>query len=299
MSQLTVESATDAPPATPIVLGAAGHRNLHPADGAALKQQIGNVLEEFRRAYPHAPVVVMSSLAEGADQLAAETALEHGHKVQAPLPFAADVFRQSTSFDTEEGRLALDRLLAEPGVEAFAVPMPEGTLPSGTSWLTAATDKSDTRMRDIRRACYANAGAFVVQHCHALIALWDGAPADPARPSGTAEYVIYKLQGRAPAYYPWPRSAAFERGPVCAIHARRADASGPATPSAATAQILVPDASQPFTSLPPGTPLARAITAWSRLWRALCGPRSGPAAELWRFQEKCQAIDDANRPEAR
>ena len=62
-------------PAVPIVLGLVGHRDLRPGDRDVLKQRLNEIFRQFRDAYPHTPLVLLSALAEGADQLAAEAAL--------------------------------------------------------------------------------------------------------------------------------------------------------------------------------------------------------------------------------
>ncbi len=62
-------------PAVPIVLGLVGHRDLRPGDRDVLKQRLNAIFQQFRDAYPHTPLVLLSALAEGADQLAAEAAL--------------------------------------------------------------------------------------------------------------------------------------------------------------------------------------------------------------------------------
>src|SRR5439155_9689390 len=63
-------------PAVPIVLGVVGHRDVRPEDREILKQELKKVFQQFRDEYPHTPLVLLSALAEGADQLAAEAALE-------------------------------------------------------------------------------------------------------------------------------------------------------------------------------------------------------------------------------
>ena len=111
-------------PAVPIVLGLVGHRDLRPGDWDVLKQRLNEIFQQFRDAYPHTPLVLLSALAEGADQLAAEAALDSGVFVRAPLPFPPEIYRQSTSFDTDDGRRRLDELLANPRVEWFVVSLP-------------------------------------------------------------------------------------------------------------------------------------------------------------------------------
>jgi hypothetical protein len=298
-----------------MVFGVAGHRDLNAADQDALRQKLAELFRQFQEAYPHSPLVLLSSLAEGADQLAAEVALEHGVLVRAPLPMPADAFRASTSFSSDASRAKLDELLKHPRVESFLTPIPQLMLPAGVDWMSIATS-NDPGLRDLRRTCYANAGGYVVRHSLAFIALWDRAATDPNKPSGTAEYVVFKLEGRAPAHYPWTESEPLgyrgERGPVYAIHTRRAEPKPDAAAiPPAQVEILVPTRHRLFESISPSRPLARRITPLARFLSWLLFPlllivhsmqrglgrRSSreAEAELRQFQETCQAIDDFNR----
>src|SRR4051794_536668 len=84
-------------PAVPIVLGVVGHRDVRAEDRDALKSALTAIFRQFREAYGPTPLVVLSSLAEGADQLAAEAALEvdDGVFVRAPLPFPPETSGRS------------------------------------------------------------------------------------------------------------------------------------------------------------------------------------------------------------
>jgi hypothetical protein len=60
------------------MLGVTGHRDLRPQDVAGLRDAVRGVLRGFRERYPSTRLVVLSSLAEGADRLVAYEALEIG-----------------------------------------------------------------------------------------------------------------------------------------------------------------------------------------------------------------------------
>ena len=311
-------------PAVPIVLGVVGHRNLRRADLPALTASLQAIFTQFRAAYSDTPLVLLSSLAEGADQLAAEVALANGVFVRAPLPFRADIFRASTSFDTDDGRKKLDNLLSDPRVESFVVPLPGTVSHSAIDWLAVASDRTNVDHIERRRQCYANAGGYLVRHCHTLIALWDGREADPKRPSGTAEHVMFKLSGQPPVHYPWTDAAPLgyrgDRGPVCVIHAPR-NSVPPGTlteaQAAGTVDIKLPSDAGGISI--GSQPLARAegpgIRFLQRIWNALglgvlfrhlredlLGKptpeqmaKTRTRAELRQFRETCQAVDDFNR----
>ncbi len=167
---------------SPIVLGVAGYTRLRPGDGPALTQAVERLLAELRASYPTTPLVLVSSLAEGADRICAEAALAAGIEVIAPLPFPVELYaaRGRTPAVQEE----LRRLAAHPGVTAFC--------PGGAADFSALI--ADERRR---RQRYAEVAGFVARHSHALIALWDGEAGAPA--TLTAQLVAYKTQGFSPA----------------------------------------------------------------------------------------------------
>ena len=129
--------------------------------------------------------MLLSSLAQGADQLCATVALEKGLQVIAPLPFPAALYLQSSSFDSDKARLQCEALLKDPRVTAFVTPLPEEEMSSTTLGWARLLEADGTRHR-----CYANAGGYVVLHCHALIALWDGEESGAS--AGTAQMVQFK-----------------------------------------------------------------------------------------------------------
>src|SRR5260370_10150143 len=96
--------------AIPLVLGVVGHRDIKPEHEALLVAALQREIDSFQREYPKSPVIVLTSLAQGADLLAAKAALAAGARVRAPLPMPIAAYRASTSFDTDAAGL---RALAE------------------------------------------------------------------------------------------------------------------------------------------------------------------------------------------
>jgi len=228
------------PPRNPIVLGVVGHVDPRREDLTALKAAFEEILADFRERYPSTPLVVMSSLARGTDQLAAGVALERKDDVRvvATLPFPAEVYAQSTSFRGDDD--ARDRFLnwvSAPAlrgkVRAFLGNRPGEPDPDDLAgWTALMRDEQE------RHACYANAAGSILRHSHALVAFWDDRAS--GRPSGTSEIVACKLRGRAPGLDPWRKRLPLLNldadGPVYVIHTPRcgdvALATGPADPPA-------------------------------------------------------------------
>jgi hypothetical protein len=166
---------TDAP-ADPLVLavGVTGHRNPHPQAMAALRSHVVQAFERLEKAFS-LRLVVLSSLAEGADRLVAEIALERGHKLVAPLPLPAEEYEKD--FADAASRAEFRKLLAR-AESHFTVPLPSGD------------DVTDKAVRD---AAYRRAGILVARDCHLLLALWDGQ--DSGKSGGTWDVVRIKRTG--------------------------------------------------------------------------------------------------------
>jgi hypothetical protein len=167
--------------ATTLTVGVTGHRNLREADLPQLRAQVREFFLDLRTRYPGLPVSVLSSLAEGSDQLVAGVALELEFRVVAPLPLPVDLFRDD--FTTSEARRLFDEQLQ--GVETLELAI-----------LQDASVASITQPGVARDAQYAQAGVFVSSHCHILLALWDGQPSDLT--GGTAQVVSFHLRGDMP-----------------------------------------------------------------------------------------------------
>ena len=59
----------------PLVIGITGHRDLREEDRRGLEEGIRRIFAELRDRYPHTPLILLSSLAEGADRLSLSTAI--------------------------------------------------------------------------------------------------------------------------------------------------------------------------------------------------------------------------------
>ena len=162
----------------PLVFGITGHRDLREQDLPDLHRIIGTIFAEFEATYVNSPLVLLSSLAEGADRLAAQIALEHGIDLIVPLPMELDDYR--TDFETPESRDEFDNLLKQ-AKSVFVAPGVPGMGPA------------DPAEEKTRSWSYARMGRYILHHCHILIALWDGDHAE--KTGGTSQIVRQKLEG--------------------------------------------------------------------------------------------------------
>jgi hypothetical protein len=171
----------------PLIIGVIGHRDLRDEDIGELERRVGDAFDRIASDYLTAdgatPIVVLSSLAEGADQLVARIALDRAAMLVAPLPMPIAEYRkdhQSGSIPDAEGEF--DRLLAR------AIAAPEMPFVDGNTIETIRTDSA-------RRALqYREAGLFIVRHCQILLSLWDGDESD-VRTGGTAEIMRLQREG--------------------------------------------------------------------------------------------------------
>lgn len=145
-------------------LGVTGHRRL--PDDPTLAERIGEAIARARAAWDtaHGPVsglVVVSSLAEGADCLVANLALQQPNtRLLAPLPLPPAEYRRD--FAAPASWAAFTALLAR--AEVVVLP------PAPT-----------------REDAYLAGGLYVAEQSDVLLAVWDGLPA--RGPAGTGAIV--------------------------------------------------------------------------------------------------------------
>lgn len=166
---------------TALVVGVTGHRSLRTSDIPILEHQVRDVLRDLQKRYPRLPLVVVSPLAAGSDQLVARIALEMRIRVIAPLPMPVALYRDD--FPSEDARAEFERQCDQ--VEAHVLPLSRGNSVASISTPGSARDKQ-----------YADAGTFTSNHCHFLLALWDGEPSEQL--GGTAQIVRFHLHGDVP-----------------------------------------------------------------------------------------------------
>ncbi len=156
----------------PIVVGVTGHRNIRSEDYGVLYGAVVSALSDLRAQCPHSEIVMLNSLAEGADLLCAEAAQALSIPLIAALPMEQAEYEHDFS---DGGKDALYRFCGA-ARDCFVVPATERVpeLPD-------------------RDFAYRQAGICVAAHAHILLALWDGKPL-PGNTCGTAETVRFALE---------------------------------------------------------------------------------------------------------
>lgn len=170
----------------PLVIGVTGHRDLREEDRASLKEQVRRIFAELQKRYPNTPLVLLSPLAQGADRLVAQVALEKGIRLVAPLPMSKALYEED--FQSKASRDEFNGLLQQ-AEWYFELPLLQG-----------AQEEEVQQHGLAREQQYAQVGAYIVLHSQILIALWDGRYTDKI--GSTSQIVTFQLQGVPEPYAP-------------------------------------------------------------------------------------------------
>jgi membrane protein YdbS with pleckstrin-like domain len=169
----------DVTPATALVLGVTSHRDLVPEDVPHLRAVLAEAIGGLRAAFPDLSLMLLSPLAEGGDQLAAEVALSFGARLFVPLPMPLELYLQD--FTNNEAAMRLRWLLGQATSVELALAGDIDAMHTPGPW---------------RDRQYLAAGLHVANHCHLMLALWDGS--EEGGTGGTSEIVRYYLGGPLP-----------------------------------------------------------------------------------------------------
>lgn len=154
-----------------IIIGVTGHRDLSNVNIDSFKLIIKQELEKIALKCPNTEIKLLTSLAEGADQLCAEVALELGINIIVPLPMEVNDYVKDFQ---DESLVKFNNLLSK-AERSFVIPCVENN-------------------REINRDYkYRQAGIYIAEHSNCLLALWDGSK-PKENGCGTAEVVDMVLK---------------------------------------------------------------------------------------------------------
>jgi len=182
---ITNESADSVLSPIPLILGVTGHRDLVPEDVPALENLVRRELEQLKSVYPHTPFVLLSPLAEGADQLVARVALGLGMQLVVPLPMEKELYVED--FATPESRHEFEDLLGQ--AEAwYEMPVPPGV-----------TRDQVRQPGPVRDRQYESVGIHIARRSQILLAIMEEMNRPEMRVGGTYHTVMHRL-GIIPEY---------------------------------------------------------------------------------------------------
>ena len=149
-------------------IGVTGHRCLPPDHISFLRSEIQRFYQEIATRHKAESITVLSSLADGADNLCAQLALDAGLQLVIPLPMNALDYRECFSVTAA---VEFDCLLSL--ADQVFVVQPEEMIPPNPQ----------------RGFYFRQAGIYVAKHCDILLAVWDGIEQDTPAGAGTWETV--------------------------------------------------------------------------------------------------------------
>jgi len=159
----------------PLIVAVTGHRNLVASERDGIRARVRDLFEFLQSRYPEMSLRLMSPLAEGADQLAAEVALECGVSLLVPVPMAVPEYL--ADFADADG-VQRFHTLCKKADDVFVL----------------SADR--TNMSSAER--YAQLGIFQAAHCHVLLAIWDGKESDKL--GGTSQVVRFHHDDIMPGF---------------------------------------------------------------------------------------------------
>ena len=146
-----------------IRVGITGHRILARTQAKEIETGMLKALSRIARSFPACKFEIVSALAEGADCLFAEIALDFlKAELLAVLPMAQDVYLND--FSSEATKEVFGVLLQKSARTPIILPK-----------------------QISRETAYLKAGEYITDHCDILVAIWDGKPAQG--PGGTGQIV--------------------------------------------------------------------------------------------------------------
>jgi len=175
---------------TPLVIGVTSHRHIDTTEIEPIRERVRALLALLRKTFPSLPFVVLSSLAEGGDQLFAEEALAAGARLVVPLPLPRDMYEEDFGDTTVRARF--EELFRQ--ADVIRLPL-----------LKSQSREALAVHGEARNRQYAKAGVFIASHAHILVSIWDGK--DSGRLGGTGQIVRYYLHGSLPGIIERPRQA--------------------------------------------------------------------------------------------
>ena len=104
-------------------IGVTGHRDILPEDVEGARHKSRELLSTIKSSMPATRITVISGLAEGADRIFAEAALDLNMSVEAVLPMPLEYYKND--FD-EASSAELDRFLDDESVQCIELPLTPG-----------------------------------------------------------------------------------------------------------------------------------------------------------------------------
>ena len=183
-----------------LVIGVIGHRNRPDlyVETDFVRNNLRKELDSLLKEHPDKTPVILTSLADGADSIAAEIAIEKGIPYIAILPLPFEAYRQDFDSNSDNAGNLVSKLERFMGLVGRAeryleMPLKFGDLIS----VSALGDAENVPVE--REKQYALAAAYIVERADELIGIWDGQP--PKGIGGTGGAIGWRFAGRVPSEF--------------------------------------------------------------------------------------------------
>ncbi len=154
-------------------IGVTGHRDLLTEELPQIKQNLIEKLQSIKDHLPNTEIRVLTGMADGADRLVADVALECGFSVEAILPMPIEVYKDDfddESFADLQSYYDNDNFYATESVYSTTV------------------NFSQSFGQSEKNQCYAEMGQELIDRSILLVCLWDGQNA--AEEGGTSDILL-------------------------------------------------------------------------------------------------------------
>lgn len=160
------------PPERDFRIGIIGHRRLNAPD--TIKDKVFKAVSDIASSVKETDITVVTSLAEGTDQIGAEIAInEFSAKLKVVMPLLED--RYFETFDSPAGIRKAKQLIAR---SDRIIHLPPVIMPDGLSNQVSA-----------EQLAFQQAGRYVVDDADAMVVVWDGHNGDAGGTADTMEYL--------------------------------------------------------------------------------------------------------------
>jgi len=160
----------------PLIFGVTGHRDIK--DPKLVKDSVLSLLSKYKNTYTNTPLVLLSSLADGADTLVAEVAKELGFELHIIFPYEKEEYLKTIKEDKER----FETLIKYAGNNIKTL---------DCSFIEKKIDEETIKKEYTH--CYQNMGEYIADTSNILIALWDGKE-ERLDNGGTAAIVYYQKE---------------------------------------------------------------------------------------------------------
>jgi len=164
-----------------LTIGVTGHRDLLAEEIPALQERVREFFVQLGNDYPDLELQLITPLAEGADMLVTDIALELDISLIVPMPMPQAEYEQD--FSSAEA------------VEAFRSYMKQARV---IDLRTTTSVPGRALTAEDRERQYAQMGVFISNHCQILLVLWDGKISTAT--GGTSGVVNYHLTAVMPGF---------------------------------------------------------------------------------------------------